>query len=165
MHCKEADKLSNTGRLAGQCLANSEIRLEGVLGSRLSLDGLISPERETLLLYLSPSCAELTPSLVKSLSKPVTLLVPDGTWSQARRLWSKLSQQPGVRTVKVRFERPSEYRLRNTQKSDGLATFEAIARALGVLEGAEVRAAMEKVFGMFVERSLYMRGLFAAPHR
>ena len=162
MHCKEAHKPSNTGRLAKHCLVNSEIRLQGVIGSPLSLDGLIMPERETLLLLLSPNSEELTPALAGSLAKPVTLLVPDGTWSQASRLGYKLSRLIGVRPVKLRADKPSEYRLRAEHHPDGMATFEAIARALGVLEGEEVRSVMEKLFRLLVERSLQARGSLAS---
>jgi DTW domain-containing protein YfiP len=39
-----------------------------------------------------------------------------------------------------------------------LATFEAIARALGVLESAAVQARLEHVFHLMVERTLASRG-------
>ena len=41
---------------------------------------------------------------------------------------------------------------------DGLATFEAIARALGILEGVGIQHELEKVFTMLVDRLLWARG-------
>jgi DTW domain-containing protein YfiP len=39
-----------------------------------------------------------------------------------------------------------------------LATFEAIARALGILESTEVQARLELVFRLMVKRTLLSRG-------
>jgi len=44
----------------------------------------------------------------------------------------------------------------------GLATLEAIARAMGILEGPEVQAALERPFRAMVERTLWSRGSVAA---
>ncbi len=41
---------------------------------------------------------------------------------------------------------------------EGLATFEAIARALGVIESAEVQKSMEELFRLMVARTLQARG-------
>jgi hypothetical protein len=50
------------------------------------------------------------------------------------------------------------HRLRHETREGGLATIEAIARALGVLEGGQVRSILEKVFCAMVERTLWSRG-------
>lgn len=174
MHVQEADKPSNTGRLAHLCLPNSEIRYRGQRdGTPLDLGGLVDSEHETMLLYLSPDSEELGPELVATLTKPARLLVPDGTWSQASRLGAKLVREPslsGVRTVKLRITpgKPSEYKLRTEHHPDGMATFEAIARALGVLEGAAgpaVQAKLEEIFRLMNERVLFMRGRLPAGER
>jgi hypothetical protein len=43
----------------------------------------------------------------------------------------------------------------------GLATFEAIARAFGILESPDVQVALERVFAAMVERTLWARGQIA----
>lgn len=56
---------------------------------------------------------------------------------------------------------PSEYRLRAEPQVGGLATLEAIARALRILEGAAgeaISAAMLDVFRTMVDRTLWFRG-------
>ena len=53
---------------------------------------------------------------------------------------------------------PSVYQLRVEPFEHGLATFEAIARALGILEGRDVQAALEKAFRLMVQRTLITRG-------
>jgi hypothetical protein len=53
------------------------------------------------------------------------------------------------------------YRLRTESHEAGLATIEAIARAMGILEGMHVQHALERVFRAMVERTLWARGEFA----
>lgn len=164
MHAQELKKPSNTGRLAHLCLKNSEVRYRGMRdGTPLDLSGINeSDEFETWMLYMSPSSEKITPELVKKAEKPVRLLVLDGTWSQASRLGAKLGKQlPSVKHVCLSAGKPSEYRLRSEHHPDGLATFEAIARALGYLEGEEVQAKMEALFRLTTDRVLYTRGKLA----
>jgi DTW domain-containing protein YfiP len=56
---------------------------------------------------------------------------------------------------------PSEYRLRDEPQPDGLATLEAIARSLRILEGdagESISNAMLAPFRVMVERTLWFRG-------
>lgn len=164
MHAQEEKKPSNTGRLAHLCLPNSEIRLRGLRdGTPLSLDGLFDDEYETWMLHLSHESEELNSERAARMEKPVRLLVPDGTWSQASRLGSMLAKRhPRIRHMKLKADVPSNYRLRTEHDPNGLATFEAIARALGILECAAVREEMEKIFRIMTDRVLWTRGKIAA---
>ncbi len=165
MHAQEANKPSNTGRLAHLCLPNSEIRLRGTADrSPLDLSGLVSDDFETWMLYLSDRSETITPGLVAATRKPVRLVVLDGNWSQASRLGAKLARElpSSVRHVKLANGKPSEYRLRTEHHPDGLATFEAIARAIGFLEGAPVQEKMEHLFRVMTDRVLWTRGKLAA---
>ena len=68
---------------------------------------------------------------------------------------------PGLRDVpcvSLQPDVPTIYRLRAEFHAGRLATLEAIARALGILDGAPVRQAMERVFRVMVERTLWLRG-------
>jgi len=167
MHVGEREKSSNTGRLAHLCLPNSEIRYRGERdGTPLSLEGLVADSHEAWMLHLSSESTELTSSLVDGTKKPVHLLVPDGTWAQASRLGSQLARLlPEVKHVKLSAGlKPSEYKLRKEHHPDGMATFEAIARSLGVLEGEAVQAQMEKIFQQMNDRVLYSRGKLSAAN-
>ena len=65
-------------------------------------------------------------------------------------------------TLPVMPSKPSAYRLRAEFHAHGLATIEAIARALRILEGPEagprIEAALELPFRSMVERTLWSRG-------
>jgi DTW domain-containing protein YfiP len=50
------------------------------------------------------------------------------------------------------------YRLRTEPREQGLATYEAISRALGILEGPELQAQLDRLFDAMVESTLSTRG-------
>lgn len=164
MHAGERHKPSNTGRLANLCLPNSEVRYRGLReGPPMSLEGLVDEEHETWMLYFSPESVELTPELVSETKKPVRLLVPDGTWSQASGLGAKVVRRlAGVKPVKLMGGKPSNYRLRAEHDPNGMATFEAITRALVALEGPEVEPPLERIFRIMTDRTLWVRGKLRA---
>ena len=75
-----------------------------------------------------------SPALVDS-PRPITLVVPDGTWSQAVRARRRI---PGLADIPCAALPPglvSTYRLRHDPRAGRVSTLEAIAHALGVLEG------------------------------
>ncbi len=162
MHKREWPKTTATSHLAALALPALEIRLRGVPGAPLDTRGLDDPERRTWLLFPSDDAALLTPALVAADPRPVTLVVPDGSWRQASKV---AKREPGLRDLpRVRLPDlgPSRYRLRAEPRADGLATFEAISRALGILEGPKdgprVRRALDALFDLMVRRTLESRG-------
>jgi DTW domain-containing protein YfiP len=160
MHVAEKNLTSNTARLATHALVNSEIRLRGLPDQRVESEGL---GENALVLFPSDDAEELTPELVAGLAQPVTLVVPDGTWRQARKAAQREPGLQGLRRVKLPAGGPpSEYRLRVEPNDHSVCTFEAIARALGVLEGPEVQAKLETLFRVSVGRTLWARGLISA---
>ncbi len=158
MHHREVRTTTNTGRLACWALPNSEVRIRGKHNIPLKTDDLMHPERDTLLMYPSEDAQELTPEFVATLRRPITLVVPDGSWRQASKVGQREPSLKNALRIKLPAGRPSEYRLRREPKADGLATMEAIARALGVLESPEVQRSLEGIFRIMVERTLWSRG-------
>lgn len=157
MHCYEFKKPSNTARLVWKSLPNSEVRLQGEIRKPLDLENLVSPDRETLILFPEASAALLDEREAKRIERPVTLLVPDGTWKQAKKIAAYASMLPGTRRVCVPFKEPSRYFLRTADRSDRLCTLEAIARALEVLESPDIRKALEGLLDQMVDRVLLSR--------
>ena len=158
MHSREARKSSNTGRLLPLLLAGAEVRLRGRQDAPLEIADVLEADRRPLL--LDPSAAAcLDADLARASALPVTLLVPDGTWRQTRRFVLRgRSAIAGVQRVRLAEGAPSRYRLRTTEVPGRLATLEAVARALGVLEGPEVQARLEAAFDLFIARTLATRG-------
>jgi DTW domain-containing protein YfiP len=91
----------------------------------------------------------------------VALVVPDGTWKQARKMTKRIAWLGELPRVVVPPGPPSLYGVRRTDKPGALSTMEAVARAYGVLEGAEVQEELERAFRVLVARLLYSRGVIS----
>jgi len=185
LHQLEDHKTSNTGRLAHRCLPNSEIVFRGdperarraYLAKRappLEPDepdpGAVAITRappagprwpdwtahgDPVLLFPHPDAAPL--ERWRDHPRPLTLIVPDGTWRQGQRVRHRT---PGLATIPcaaISRPEPSNYRLRTASDPRRLATLEAIAEALGILEGDEPRRALLAIFDVMVQRSLRAR--------
>jgi DTW domain-containing protein YfiP len=159
MHRYEDRKPTNTGRLATECLVNSEVVIRGH-EAQPSESLTLPPGMQPILLFPSEDAVPI--ERFADSPAPIALIVPDGTWRQARKVRNRV---PGVRDapcVSLPRGAPSIYRLRVDAHEEGLATMEAIARAFGVLEGErgpDVQAALESVFKAMVERTLWARGM------
>jgi len=155
-HYREDRKPTNTGRLATECLCNSEIWVRGH-AHQPSDHFVIDPQTVPLVLFPSEASIPLTDFI--EAAQPITLIVPDGTWRQASKVPHRVPSLARVPLVSLPDAGPvTQYRLRHETREGGLATMEAIARALGLLEGPDVQAALERVFRIMVERTLWSRG-------
>jgi DTW domain-containing protein YfiP len=153
----EARKPSNTGLLATRCLENSTVQIRHKRSGPLPAPPIHEGE---LPLVLFPAADASPITDYASSPHPIALIVPDGSWPQARAHQHLLRQH---RCVTLPPLGPSEYRLRSEPQVGGLATFEAIARALRILDGnPEVSTAMLEVFRVMVERTLWFRGKLRA---
>jgi DTW domain-containing protein YfiP len=159
IHRGEVRKPTNTGRLAAECIARSEVI---VLGERDRPPAAFacSPGSRPLLLF--PDEGALPLDQLAPSSQPVTLIVPDGNWRRAKLVRTRVPGLPEIPRVTLPPGPPSSYRLRAEPRPGGLATLEAIARALGILEGPAVQTELERVFHIMVERTLWTRGLLRA---
>ncbi|MGZ3438571.1 MAG: tRNA-uridine aminocarboxypropyltransferase [Polyangia bacterium] len=159
LHRDEVRKPTNSGQLAALCLPNSEVCVRGVVGRpapRFTSD----PATQPLLLY--PHERALPIATFAQSARPITLIVPDGTWRQASKVRQRMPGLADVPCVSLPPDAPTSYRLRAEYHDDRVATLEAIARALGILEGPSVREALERLFRIMVERTLWLRGTLRA---
>jgi DTW domain-containing protein YfiP len=156
IHRFEDRKPTNTGRLAALCLENSEIVVRGDAANR-EPPIVIPADTEPVVLFPYPGARPLED--FRGSARPVTLVVPDGNWRQASKVQKRV---PGLRDLPCAVlppGPPSVYRLRSEAHAHGMATLEAIARALEILEGrSDVRVELERVFAIAVERTLWSRG-------
>jgi DTW domain-containing protein YfiP len=134
-HPRERRKAIGTARMAHLGLPNSElycgIEFERHERVRALVDGAV---------LLFPGPGTVPPGALRHDAPPV-LVVLDGTWSQARALyWSNpfLQALPRVGFVPPR---PSEYLIRREPAPHCVSTIEAVAYALGEIEGDATRFA------------------------
>ena len=166
---------TNTGRLAAQALTNSAILIHGANSANISNDigatacdltPHLRPGRQALLLYPGDDADLLTPELVQRYGGQVDLVVPDGNWRKTSKMRRRIPGMVDLPTVRLAPGAPSAYRVRKETKSEGLATIEAIARALGVIEGVgestgsggpAIQHALEDLMRIMVERTMASR--------
>jgi DTW domain-containing protein YfiP len=192
LHGREADKPTNTGALAALCLPNAVVRAPpAATDRRLSpatraphraddADGAddaddakasdaIRDARRTAPFDVGADAALLFPSVnARTLAggasaRIATLVVPDGTWRQARKMARDLDRSPDAaawpRVALPEGLPPTQYRLRNERREGGLSTLEAIAHALAILDGdPTIATRLLAAQRMFVERTLWVRG-------
>ncbi len=155
IHRVEHRKPSNTGKLATLCLPNSEIVVRGHAGAPTA-PFAFDPGVQPIFLFPHEDATPLTE--IAPTEKPVLLIVPDGTWRQASKVRNRVQGLRDIPCASLPPGEPSIYRLRFEAHAHGLATIEAIARALGILEGMPVQREIERVFRAMVERTLWSRG-------
>jgi hypothetical protein len=66
---------------------------------------------------------------------PVTLVVVDGTWAQAKKVVRENAELAALPRYAFTPPSPSEYRIRKEPRADCVSTIEALVHVLGVLEG------------------------------
>jgi DTW domain-containing protein YfiP len=151
LHHEEANKPTNTGGLAALALAASTVVKVGQADRE---PVVIPPAGDAILLFPAEHAVPISPDHAGK-----TLVVPDGTWRQARKMRTRIPGLEDLPCVTLPAGPPTQYRLRAERRLGGLSTLEAIARALAVLEGDErVHDALVRVQKMFTERTLWMRG-------
>lgn len=159
MHHREDHKPTNTGRVAPLALRNARVLVRGELDQPDPIDQLDDGSHQLWLLFPDETAEVITPALVAVDPRPVALIVPDGNWGQARRAARRVMQRhPAARAVVLPPMGPTRYHLRHEHVEGGLGTGEAVARALGLIEGPAVEAHMMRLFDAIVDRVLATRG-------
>jgi DTW domain-containing protein len=152
-HPREHEKAVNTARIAALALPSAEL-VVGVdfSSSRVVNEAIASRERPAVLLYPGPQARDLERDPP---SGPVTLVVVDGTWHQARSLLRKNPHLLALPHYAFAPDKPSEYRIRREPRPEYVSTIEALACALPLLEGEPARfAALLAPFRAMVELQL-----------
>lgn len=152
-HPREHDVPINTARIARLCLPNSEIRVGIDFANDAVVNAAIADtERPAVLLFPSADAKDIR---TEPPAHDVTLVVVDGTWWQAEKL---LKSNPQIRALPCYSLAPSQasrYRIRREPAEHCVATIEALAEVLGVLEGDEEKLAKLLVpFDAMVESQL-----------
>jgi DTW domain-containing protein YfiP len=163
IHHRELSRRSNTGLLAIRALINSEVRVRGEQRARLDLEDLLTRQYRSFLFYPSADAVELDQALVMREARPIQLLVPDGTWRQARKINSRHPELRDLPRVKISTPKNSIFQLRAQSRPERMATLQAIAEGLGVIEGDRVRAQLMKLYQAKIDRTLKGRGILPGP--
>ena len=163
MHHRETHLTSNTANLAKMVLPKCDISLRGLPDFPFSAESLkLNPSEMPIYLFPHEDAVELNQDFLDA--HPDTkfhLIVPDGTWSQAVKFYRREAGLAGIQCVKIPAGEPGRYRLRKSSDENRLSTYEAITRALGILEQSpELQKEMELIFDTMVESVIRGRTAF-----
>lgn len=145
-HWNERVRTTNSGRWAALALSRCTLVEHAAPGAPLDPDAL--GLEEAAVLFPVPGGGVPSPA-------PRTLVVLDGTWSQARRMIQRI---PALRTLpRVSLPGRAAVRLREPPVKDGMSTIEALARALELLGDAGAARALDRTWALAVERGMSLR--------
>ncbi|HXH32118.1 MAG TPA: tRNA-uridine aminocarboxypropyltransferase [Bacteriovoracaceae bacterium] len=159
IHAKELKRTTNSGTLALRALQNSEMKVRGSGRSKLDLSPLLSSEYQSFLFYPADGAEELNLQLVARSPLPVHLIVPDGNWRQASKIHFRHPELKHIPRVMISDVNLAAHHLRAEHSDHGMSTLEAIARALGIIEGPDVQDQMMVLYRKKLEQTLLGRGI------
>jgi DTW domain-containing protein YfiP len=164
VHSKEWRKTTNTGHLARLAIDGGAVHRYGV-PHRILNDDLAEASPSTLVLFPGRGAVPLTAAYAAALARPVTLLVPDGNWNQTRRMTQRLPMLRDAHAVSLPGSNLHNDCLRRNHHPGRMSTFEAIAQALGVLEGPEVESDLLRFFERFLHNGIHNSRRGARRHK
>lgn len=132
-HPREAGVAIGTARMAHLCLPRSELHV-GVhwKGSRALESVHADPSRPPALLYPGEGAIDV---MREPPAHPITLVVIDGTWAQARKIANQNPELASLPRYAFTPPRASQYRIRAEPDERFVSTIEALTYVLGALEG------------------------------
>ena len=154
-HASERPRLTNSGRWAAAALVGASVYDHALEETRsdASLAAAIG-EGPAWLLYPSGS-GDRPPG-----PPPRTLVVPDATWSQARRMVQRLAPLQNLPRLALPPPPPATLRLREPPRPGGMSTLEAVAGALELLGDAAAAKALRRLHQVAVEKTLRLKGMW-----
>lgn len=146
-HVRERHRASNTGRLAHLALRDCTIVDFGErTGAPPAPD--VGALAGAWILYPEGPVLTAPPA-----PPPRSLIVLDATWSQSRKMRQHLPWLRGLPVLHAPVPAVARDRMRNAPAPGMVSTLEAIAYALGFLEGDSVSAPLLALFDAAVARS------------
>jgi DTW domain-containing protein YfiP len=134
-HLGERKTAIGTARMAHLSLPNSELHL-GISFEDHHRVRELAASPGTALLF--PGDGALDPAALRG-RPPTTVIVVDGTWSQARKVIKRNPFLQALPRLAFTPDRPSNYRIRAEPSVECVSTIEALVHLLGALEGDPAR--------------------------
>ncbi len=153
-HNKEAEKSTNTARIAALALPHSRLLTYGAPGQPFDASVLEAPDTWILFPGTQPPAPNAPP--------PRRLVVLDGSWGQARRMVQRVPVLRRLPGLTLPPPAPHTRRLRRPPHPEGMSTLEAIAGAVAHLEGEAHAKALYALHELMIDRVLASRGRLAA---
>ena len=165
VHHRELKTTTNTGLHLTRLLPKTNFLVRGRAGEIINPPDLVKEKHQNIILFPDDQSMPISGFLatVRDLSLPLNLIVPEGSWRQASKMWRREPALKNIQKVKIDFDanRLSKYKLRREAQIYGMATFEAVSRALESLEYPywliENQLALDFYFETMIKRTLDSR--------
>jgi DTW domain-containing protein YfiP len=162
-HPRERKVGIGTARMAHLALPGSVLRVGVDFSDDPVVAAALAGPAPAYVLYPRPGAvapADLPPG-------PVTLVVLDGTWNQARKLLTRNPALAALPGIALAPRRPSGYRIRRQPAPFCVSTIEALAELLGAVEpdGARFAGLLAPFESMVARQERFARETRARRHR
>lgn len=158
VHCHDAGRTSNTTRLLTLAVRGAQILRHGDLSGPADPASHVPAGTTPVVLFPGHGARPLTPELVAGLPTPPVLIVPDGNWRQASRMVKRLPLLAGAVKAALPDREFPGTALRRNHERHRMSTYEAVAQAVGVLEGEAMSAPLLDFYRRATDRMLMVRG-------
>ena len=158
VHINDLGRTSNTVRLLTLAVRDVALLCHGVFPSPADPAAHVPAGTTPIVLYPGHGARPLTPELIALLPSPPTLVVPDGNWRQAGKMVKRLTLLDGAVKVALATRAFTGTAVRRNQPGHRMSTYEAVAQALGVLEGPAVAEPLLDFYRRATDRMLLVRG-------
>lgn len=158
VHVSELNLTSNTAQFVEKNLPDrAEIIIRGRMNDTFSADPILARSGRPLFLFPDEKSVELNSEFISNNPGPYHLIVPDGSWTQAKRVKKREEKFDTIPTVRLPAGIIGEYKLRKAPQPEWVSTYEAVAYALGILEGKACEEHLMKFFRKWVQATLNSR--------
>lgn len=158
VHIRDLGRTSNTVRLLSLAIRDAAVLCHGVYPAPADPVAHVPAGATPVVLFPGHGARPLTPELVAALPSPPALVVPDGNWRQASRMVKRVSLLAGAVKVALPERAFAGMAVRRNQEGHHMSTYEAVAQALGILEGEAVAGPLLDFYRRATDRMLLVRG-------
>ncbi|PSW21529.1 DTW domain-containing protein [Photobacterium sanctipauli] len=140
-HPSEVKRAIGTARILTLSLPNARLWVGEDFSQHEELNALLAePTRDAWLIYPGEEAVAISSLVTESVesSQVRTLILLDGTWKKAYKMWQLSSNLQQLPTVSLDNAEQGNYRIRKSPKVQGVSTVEAGFLALDALEGRDV---------------------------
>ncbi len=159
MHPEESRRRIATGRLTHLLLRNSQLIVGENFAQQSQVQSILAdPRNQTVILYPGTSATNLSEATDRSwrdLSKPLNVIVLDGTWRTARKMLHRSPNLQMLQQICFTPRKPSRFRIRKQPHPVCFSTLEAVHHLIGELEPTvSARDSLLVSFDRMVERQI-----------
>lgn len=153
-HPSEVKRAIGTARILTLSLPNARLWVGEDFSHHDELNALLQdPQREVYLVYPGENSVPVS-QLAENppgKDKQRTLILLDGTWKKAYKMWQLSSNLHALPTVNLDNVEQGNYRIRKSPKAQGVSTVEAGFLALAALEGENKFTPLIDAFNQMIE--------------